>query len=203
MKDVMHNTINTIEDNVINLDNSVNGIVEIDSIEGNTLVNYCIDGDKELTLNGDIDTEGIDVAITEGVDNGLIDIMCEGKTMVNCIKENTFKDISNFPIAQYNPVLENNSVTLKSVGASDQTRLSPDISRGIIKPNTKYTFVFDVLENTLTNTMYLLYTDNNTIDVSPFSTQKSIIGKKTGRFKYIVTSKSDLSACNRLFRSMI
>lgn len=36
------------------------GYINIDSIEGNTLVNYCTDGAKELTLNGDIDVEGVD-----------------------------------------------------------------------------------------------------------------------------------------------
>ena len=71
------------EGSVISLDHSKEGMVYIDSLEGNTLVNYCTDGAKELTLNGDIDLEGTFVTTTEGVDNGKVDVMCEGNTLVN------------------------------------------------------------------------------------------------------------------------
>ena len=81
----------TIEDkvdqgSVISLPEVSEGLVNIDSIEGNTLVNYCTDGAKELTLNGDIDVEGTFVTTIEGVDSGKVDIMYEGNTLVNLVK---------------------------------------------------------------------------------------------------------------------
>jgi hypothetical protein len=87
------------EGSVIPLTNSDDGLVDIVRLEGNTLVNYCTDGAKELTLNGDVDVEGTSVTLTEGVDNGLVDVMCEGNTLVNlCSKEaeNTHLDSSNY-----------------------------------------------------------------------------------------------------------
>ena len=76
----------TEEGSVISLEHSKEGMVYIDGLEGNTLVNYCTDGSKELTLNGDIDLEGTFITTTEGVDNGKVDVMCEGNTLVNLIK---------------------------------------------------------------------------------------------------------------------
>ena len=73
----------TEEGSVISLEHSKEGMVYLDELQGNTLVNYCVDGSKELTLNGDIDVEGTFVTTTEGVDGGKIDVMCEGNTLVN------------------------------------------------------------------------------------------------------------------------
>ena len=70
------------EGSVISLEHSKEGMVYIDNLEGNTLVNYCTDGAKELTLNGDIDLEGTFVTTTEGVDGGKVDVMCEGNTLI-------------------------------------------------------------------------------------------------------------------------
>ena len=96
------------EGSVISLDYSKEGMVYIDSLEGNTLVNYCTDGAKELTLNGDIDLEGINVTTTEGVDNGKVDVVCEGNTLVNLIKNSTWLDNNSSYISTedviYNPV---------------------------------------------------------------------------------------------------
>ena len=72
----------TEEGSVISLDHSKEGMVYIDSLEGNTLVNYCTDGSKEMTLNGDIDVEGTFVTTTEGIENGLVDVYCEGNTLI-------------------------------------------------------------------------------------------------------------------------
>ena len=79
----------TEEGSVISLEHSKEGMVYLDELQGNTLVNYCTDGSKEMTLNGDIDVEGTFVTTTEGVDNGLVDVMCEGNTLVNLIKYDT------------------------------------------------------------------------------------------------------------------
>ena len=81
------------EGSVISLEHSKEGMVYIDSLEGNTLVNYCTDGAKELTLNGDIDLEGTFVTTSEGVDNGKVDVYCEGNTLVNIFPTNI--DLTN------------------------------------------------------------------------------------------------------------
>ena len=73
----------TEEGSVVSLEHSKEGMVYLDELQGNTLVNYCTDGSKELTLNGDIDVEGTFVTTTEGVDNGKVDVYCEGNTLVN------------------------------------------------------------------------------------------------------------------------
>ncbi len=75
----------TEEGSVISLEHSKEGMVYLDELQGNTLVNYCTDGSKELTLNGDIDVEGTFVTTTEGVDNGLVDVVCKGNTLVNLL----------------------------------------------------------------------------------------------------------------------
>ena len=75
----------TEEGSVVSLDHSKEGMVYLDELQGNTLVNYCTDGSKELTLNGDIDVEGIFITTTEGVDNGKVDVLCEGNTLVNLV----------------------------------------------------------------------------------------------------------------------
>ena len=71
------------EGSVISLEHSKEGMIYIDELQGNTLVNYCTDGSKELALNGDIDVEGINITLTEVADDGLIDIYLEGNTLVN------------------------------------------------------------------------------------------------------------------------
>ena len=76
-----------VEGNMTTLENSKDGMVIIDEIQGSTEVNYCKDGEKELILNGDIDTQGESfVTITEGVDGGLVDVSLEGNTEINLSK---------------------------------------------------------------------------------------------------------------------
>ena len=72
----------TEEGSVVSLEYSKEGMVYLDELQGNTLVNYCTDGSKELTLNGDIDLEGTFVTTTEGVDGGKVDVLCEGNTLI-------------------------------------------------------------------------------------------------------------------------
>ena len=88
----------TEEGSVISLEHSKEGMVYLDELQGNTLVNYCTDGSKEMTLNGDIDVEGIFVTTTEGVDGGKIDVMCEGNTLVNLIKQVDGSTYTHYPL---------------------------------------------------------------------------------------------------------
>lgn len=74
----------TEEGNSIYLQNSTVGYTLIDEIQGNTMVNCNKEADKELILNGNINTQGYsNVTLTEGVDGGLVDVALEGNTMVN------------------------------------------------------------------------------------------------------------------------
>ena len=72
----------TEEVSVVSLEHSKEGMVYLDKLQGNTLVNYCTDSSKELTLNGDIDLEGTFVTTTEGVDGGKVYVLCEGNTLI-------------------------------------------------------------------------------------------------------------------------
>ncbi len=77
----------TEEGNSIYLQNSTIGYTLIDEIKGNTLVNCNKEPNKELILNGNINTKGDNiVTITEGVDGGLVDVALEGNTLVNVSK---------------------------------------------------------------------------------------------------------------------
>ena len=110
----------TEEGSVVSLEHSKEGMVYLDELQGNTLVNYCTDGSKEMTLNGDIDVEGVSVTTTEGVDNGLVDVMCEGNTLVNL--SNT-KEVLNKNKSHYDDIY------------------LCELSR--IKPNVSYTVIYD------------------------------------------------------------
>ena len=77
----------TEEGNSIYLQNSTIGYTLIDEIKGNTLVNCNKEANKELILNGNINTSGDNtVTLTEGVDGGLVDVALEGNTLVNVSK---------------------------------------------------------------------------------------------------------------------
>ena len=110
----------TEEGSVISLEHSKEGMVYLDELQGNTLVNYCTDGSNELTLNGDIDIEGTFVTTTEGVDNGKIDVLCEGNTLVNL-------SVTKEKLNQTNP-------HYSDVYLCETER---------IKPNTTYTLSYD------------------------------------------------------------
>ena len=86
----------TEEGNSIYLQNSTIGYTLIDEIKGNTLVNCNKEPDKELILNGEINTSGDNtVTLTKGVDGGLVDVALEGNTLVNVSKT---KDSTALPL---------------------------------------------------------------------------------------------------------
>lgn len=131
----------TEEGSVVSLEHSKEGMVYLDELQGNTLVNYCTDGSKEMTLNGDIDVEGVSVTTTEGVDNGKVDIMCEGNTLVNLSGD--FEESLNYNI-------EGNYVTFERV---DTTNVW--VNHSLIQPlknGNLYTIIVDIKENTFTTT---------------------------------------------------
>lgn len=99
----------TIENEVGNsvfLQNSKQGFATIDELKGNTLVNCNKDTDKELILNGNIDTSGYStVTTTEGVDGGKVDVALEGNTMVNvCDQEEPIAITKSYEVTTGNHV---------------------------------------------------------------------------------------------------
>lgn len=97
----------TVEGNVVTLDDCQDDeVIQLSEIQGNTMVNCCKDGSKELTLNGDIDTSGYNnVTLTEGVDNGKVDVSLEGNTMVNvCDQEDPIAITKNYEVTTGNHV---------------------------------------------------------------------------------------------------
>ena len=116
----------TEEGNNINLQNSTEGHVFIDELKGNTLVNCNKEPDKELILNGNIDTSGDNtVTLTEGVDGGLVDVALEGNTLVNVSKT---KDSTALPLEEELTYLyANTQYTLQFV--SDKA-ITADITLG-------------------------------------------------------------------------
>lgn len=99
----------TLEDEVGNsvfLQNSKQGFATVGELKGNTLVNCNKDTDKELILNGNIDTSGYStVTTTEGVDGGKVDVALEGNTMVNvCDQEDPIAITKNYEVTTGNHI---------------------------------------------------------------------------------------------------
>ena len=170
----------TEEGSVISLEHSKEGMVYLDRIEGNTLVNYCTDGAKELTLNGDIDVEGTNVTITEGVDNGKVDVMCEGNTLVNMFSGK----ISDLYGGNYRKE-EDGYITLVKKTYGDCIHLKTDM----YKPSTTYTLIVDVKENTLSSVANLIADSRTYVK----SAQGNIGVGQTGIFKIKFTTIDDFS----------
>ena len=140
----------TEEGSVISLEHSKEGMVYLDELQGNTLVNYCTDGSKEMTLNGDIDVEGTFVTTTEGVDNGKVDVICEGNTLVNKLyKIKNYGSITEFLNHGWNSGVANcnryewldNGIkiysTLEDTSTDRYYRSTPE-KYGIFKKNRTY-----------------------------------------------------------------
>ena len=151
----------TEEGSVVSLEYSKEGMVYLDELQGNTLVNYCTDGSKELTLNGDIDLEGTFVTTTEGVDNGKVDVICEGNTLINKLyKIKNYGSPAEFK--KYGWSTTPNNCTnfewidngIKMYALSSDTKLdryyrsSPD-KYGIFKKNRTYVVRMNVNSNDL------------------------------------------------------
>ena len=153
----------TKEGNGIYLQNSNNGFAIIDEIKGNTLVNCNKEPDKELILNGNINTSGDNtVTLTEGVDGGKVDVALEGNTLVNVSKT---KDTTAITKA-YTVENSGNHIALQDdidgscrpvVTGNTLVNLMPNIDTST--PNTNretslnyYSKVFNLLQNNKTYT---------------------------------------------------
>lgn len=145
---------------------------------------------------------GIDIDKRDEVENSFTDVELSGNSLVNCIRENSLMDANNFIQYENNPVVTEDSITLKSV-ESEFTRFSPKLDCGVIKPNTTYTIIFNVMDNTLTGDVHLLHTNNDDVCESAFPFQKVCGAGTKDIFKYVLTTPEDLSNCNALFRTLI
>lgn len=180
------------EGSVISLEHSKEGMVYLDELQGNTLVNYCTDGSKEMTLNGDIDVEGISVTTTEGVDNGKVDVMCEGNTLVNLVDK-----MWNNTQTYY--TIDENYITILD-SETDHRQGYYTLSGGqlnLIKPNTTYTIIAEITKNTLQRNFTLInnfQANGGDITSDDVSVPIGFVGRYVGKF----TTLSDFTNRNRL-----
>ena len=169
------------ENTNISLDYSKEGIVIVDDIKGNTLVNNVKDSNKELVLNGDIDTQGINnITITEGVDGGKVDIALEGNTMVNvCDQEDSIAITKSYEVTTgnhialqgeydgkcrpniYGNTLVNLVKTIDHLDTSTAYYNRYDIHLSYAKENCDYTVIFNA-DFEANNTTEMGWLSNNT-----------------------------------------
>lgn len=144
---------------------------------------------------------GINIDKKNEVENSFTAIGLSGNSLVNCLFVDKLYEESNYLEFENSPIIAEDKITLKSKKA-DHVRFCPKMECGIIKPNTQYTLIFDVTSNNLTGTINLTHTNANNL-ISPFPTANSIQSKQTGIFKYVLTSKQDISDCTTLLRTVI
>lgn len=181
------------------IDTAIDGFKTLFESEYGTPVNMELENNENVFSIG----TGTNIDKKDDVENSFTDLTLNGNSLVNCIKKGAFSSSSNFTILENNPIIKGEKITLTSKGNVNQVRISLKPDQGMIKPNTKYTFIFDVFENKLSGKMYLTYTNNNAVDISYFSYQNFIEGKATGQFKYVLTSATNIENVNCLFRTMI
>ena len=155
----------TEEGNSIYLQNSTVGYTLIDEVQGNTLVNCNKEADKELILNGNINTQGYsNITLTEGVDGGLVDVTLEGNTMVNvCDQKDPVAITKSYTVETGNhialqgeydgkcrPVVYGNTLVNLMTTYKDEELLeylfpiqNPNVANvSMLKPNTEYTLIY-------------------------------------------------------------
>ncbi|MEG2246295.1 MAG: hypothetical protein RSC84_02500 [Peptostreptococcaceae bacterium] len=182
----------TEEGSVVSLPYSKDGVVEIVGLEGNTLVNYCTDGAKEMTLNGDIDVEGTFITTTEGVDNGQVDVLCEGNTLVN-LSKNPY--VMNGHVD--NPITTNDTITITLEDAYKYR--NANLNQKLIKGKT-YTIIGRILENNI---------NINTVGFAPIDQKGSdengeaayLKPNQVGIFELIITPTIEDSDVLRFLKS--
>ena len=191
----------TEEGSVVSLEHSKEGMVYLDELQGNTLVNYCTDGSKELTLNGDIDTQGTFITTTEGVDNGLVDVMCEGDTLVNAwtlrdenpyspnISSNLTSKVTIDTDKTFCKITINENLSLVDGNKWIVLRAYPEqYCRDMIKLNTTYTLIFNLDYNFNLNSNADISIANNVSN--HFVRNKSFMPKQ-GLNKVVITTVSE------------
>ena len=144
---------------------------------------------------------GTDIDKRSEVENGFTDVELSGNSLVNCVLIDKLYEDSNYLEYENSPVITESNITLKSKELN-HVRFCPKIECGVIKPNTKYTLIFNVTSNNLTGRTNLTHTNTDTL-ISAFPFTNTIQPKQTGIFKYVLTSIADISSCNTLLRTII
>ena len=160
---------------IIHCTNTKKGRVNDLAIEGNTMVNYCRDGSKTLTLNGDINEVGTHITTTNAVNSGKVDVICEGNTLVNL--SNTNRYTINKATSDTNLVITSNTNYLKATTNGEiynnNSWVYADFGKpklSLLKPNTKYTVIGDVIKGIGT----MAICDGSTVNaLTPFSPVKN------------------------------
>ena len=144
---------------------------------------------------------GTNVDKRSEVENSFTDVELNGNSLVNCVLIDKLYEDSNYLEFENSPVITEGNITLKS-RQRNHVRFCPKIECGVIKPNTKYTLIFNVTSNNLTGRTNLTHTNTDTL-ISAFPFTNTIQPKQTGIFKYVLTSKADIGSCNTLLRTII
>lgn len=159
--------------------------------------------DMKLENNENVFIVGTGADVDKGneVENSFTDVELSGNSLVNCVLIDKLYEDSNYLEFENSPVITEGNITLKS-RQLNHVRFCPKIECGVIKPNTKYTLIFNVTSNNLTGRTNLTHTNTDTT-ISAFPFTNTIQPKQTGIFKYVLTSIADISSCNTLLRTII
>ena len=191
------------ENTNISLDYSKEGIVIVDDIKGNTLVNNVKDSNKELVLNGDIDTSGYgNVTLTEGINGGKVDVICEGNTMVNvCDQEDPIAITKNYEVTTGNHIAlqgeydgkcrpniyGNTLVNLRTYNDCNIDISDKSLYTQTYKSNTR-------LAGTVTSAPAWVYINMGRLNMSLFkpNTKYTVIFNKTVKIKQVKLQRGDV-----------
>ncbi|MBQ2409009.1 MAG: hypothetical protein II309_06205, partial [Bacilli bacterium] len=174
------------QDNAVNYSNEI--LTEQNTnvkpmLEGNTMVNYCNNGNISMGLNKEInvvDDTGKMITLDDTADSGLVDVKIEGKTLVN---------IFNFDKISWDvgTTFENGVITLTNPSNGWSTF---DTELSTIKPNTQYTLIVNLIENTTNELIYI----NNKDETNGYFKNFSWKGKNDlGVSSYLVTTVDDIT----------
>ena len=199
-----------IEDtgNDTTLYNSVEGFVDVKNITGNTMVNSIKNPDDEFTLNGDINETGTSVKLTEAVDNGQVDVLAEGNTMVNvCDQQEPVAittDTNTFPLrylytsTEYTLQFESDTAVTIDITLGGYTLSSQNIVIGlnkinIITPN-ELTDNNLILNGTGFNASNIVVTEATDKDFGYFSGMKSVGELEENKIEIVSANGTDSTA---------
>lgn len=195
-----------IEDtgNDTTLYNSVEGFVDVKNITGNTMVNSIKNPDDEFTLNADINTAGQSVTLTTAVDNGQVDVLAEGNTMVNvCDQQEAVAittDTNTFPLrylytsTEYTLQFESDTAVTIDITLGGYTLSSQNIVIGlnkinIITPN-ELTDNNLILNGTGFSVSNIVVTEATDKDFGYFSGMKSVGELEENKIEILSSNKN-------------
>lgn len=134
--------------------------------------------------------EGADITVKPSQGGLTKDIIIKGKTLQNVFPSESDKITKGGAVT-----VQNGIVTISPITTSHQNVF--DRGNPLYKPNTMYTIVIDIYENTLVldtdiTEGHLVWGDATNLSVFPFRSL-AVSGNKRGRFVYTATTRSDFS----------